>query len=221
VNTTKGQAALLVLIFGEKAASERFYFSLKAGLNYSSITNYEEGNNATGVHFGLINNIKLNDRLFFTPEFVPLTKKGIRDVPVLTTGDPNLDTLLVDVSSTSRKLSYIDIPILFKIYVSERFCVTLGPQVSFLTGASDIYESSPLQGSVLTTDLDIKSALKTVDAGFVFDLSYNVSTVRGGKGLSLYARYSRSFVDILKDNAGDPYHNSVFQFGASLPFIEE
>ena len=30
----KGQAALLVLIFGERVASENFYFSLKAGANY-------------------------------------------------------------------------------------------------------------------------------------------------------------------------------------------
>ena len=51
--TASGQAALLVLIFGEKAATENFHFSLKAGVNYSIINGYEEGTNRIGANFGL------------------------------------------------------------------------------------------------------------------------------------------------------------------------
>ena len=40
VYTTRvnAQAALLVLLFGDKVASENFYFSLKLGANYSNLT---------------------------------------------------------------------------------------------------------------------------------------------------------------------------------------
>ena len=48
-----GQAALLVLLFGDKVASENFYFSLKAGANYSNINNLDNAKTDWGLNFGL------------------------------------------------------------------------------------------------------------------------------------------------------------------------
>jgi len=217
----KGQAALLVLIFGEKAASENFYFSLKVGASYSMITNVEEGKNRPGANFGLINNIKLTDRLFLTPEFLPLAPRGVKDVTILTTGDPNLDELLVNPSSTDRKLNYIDVPVLLRYHLTERFRVSGGPQISFLTGASDIYYSEPIDDAVLTTELDIKESISSIDIGGVIDLSYMFSKPHGGKGMVLYLRYNLGFMDMVKNNTGDPRRNSSIQFGAAFPFIEK
>ena len=78
----KGQAALLVLIFGDKAATENFHFSLKLGVNYSIIHGYEDGRNGVSLNFGLVNNIKINDKLSFIPEFIPLANRQIKDVSV-------------------------------------------------------------------------------------------------------------------------------------------
>lgn len=217
----KGQAALLVLIFGEKAATENFYFSLKIGAGYSMITNVEDGKDRLGANFGLINNIRINDRLYFTPEFVPLAPRGVKDVPILTTGDPNLDALLVDPSSTDRKLNYIDIPVLLRYHITEKIRISAGPQISFLTGATDIYYSEPLDGTVLHTEIDIKENLKPIDFGAVIDISYLFSKPHGGKGMALYLRYNRGFIDMIKDNMGDPRMNSSIQFGAAFPFIEK
>ena len=72
----KGQAALLVLIFGEKAATENFHFSLMAGVNYSTISNIEEGNYRAGFTFGLVNNIKLTEKLSLLPEFIAPLPQG-------------------------------------------------------------------------------------------------------------------------------------------------
>jgi hypothetical protein len=217
----KGQAALLVLIFGEKVATENFYFSLKAGAAYSMITNVEEGRNRVSANFGLVNNIRLTDRLYLTPEFLPLSPRGVREVPILSTGDSELDDLLINPSSTDRKLSYIDIPVLLRYRLTERLMVSAGPQVSFLTGATDIYRSEPLEDVDLTTELDIKDAIKKVDVGAVVDLSYLFSKPMGGKGLILYLRYNLGFIDMVKNNSGDPRRNSAFQFGAAFPFIEK
>jgi hypothetical protein len=216
----KGQAALLVLIFGDKVATENFFFSLKIGATYSMITNVEEGKNRISANFGLVNNIRLTDRLYLTPEFLPLSPRGVKDVPILTTGDPNLDDLLVNPSSTDRKLSYIDIPVLVRYHLTERWMISAGPQVSFLTGATDIYRSEPIEDVELTTELDIKDAIKAVDVGAVLDLSYLFSKPMGGKGLVIYIRYNLGFMDMLKENSGDPYRNSSIQFGAAFPFIE-
>ncbi len=215
-----GQAALLVLIFGEKAATENFHFSLKVGVDYSIINGYEEGTNRFGGNFGLINNIKLTEKLTLTPEFLPLSRRGIKDVPVLTTGNPDLDDLLVDPTSTDRKLSYIDIPVLLKYKLSPRFSVSAGPQISFLTGATDIYKSSPIDEAILTTELDIEDALNTVDLAAAVDLTYILVEPKNGKGVNLYIRFTQGFIDIVKDNTGQRYTNTTIQFGGAFPFVE-
>lgn len=201
-------------------ASENFYFSLKAGLNYSMIRGYDEGNNRFGFNFGLVNNIRINDKLFLAPEFLPLSSKGVTDVPVLTTGDEDLDDLLEDVESTDRKLNYIDIPILLRYNISERFSISAGPEINFLVGGSDIYYSTHLEDIVLTTEVDIHEHVRTFDCGGVIDLSCMVARPVNGKGVNVYLRYSMGFMDILKDNTGDPIRNSTLQIGATFPFIE-
>ena len=216
-----GQAALLVLIFGEKAATENFYFSLKAGLNYSMITNIEEGRNRTGFTFGLVNNIKLSERFSLLPEFIALSPRGVRDIPTLTTGIPELDDLLGDTEYTDRKLSYLDIPVLVKYHINDRWSVSVGPQISFLVNATDVYRSSPIEGITLKSELDIKDALNNIDLAAVIDLTFVVSKPVNGKGFNLFARYGLGFIDILKENEGDPFHNSTFQFGATFPFVEK
>jgi len=216
-----GQAALLVLIFGEKAASENFYFSLKVGASYSMITHVEEGKDRLGANFGLINNIRLNDRLFLTPEFLPLAPRGVKEVPILTTGDPNLDEILIDPKYTDRKLTYIDVPVLLRYHLTDKLRISAGPQISFLTGASDIYYSEPMDGVTLETEIDIKENISAVDLGGVLDVSYMFSKPHGGKGMVLYLRYNLGFMDMVKDNTGDPRRNSAIQVGAAFPFIEK
>lgn len=216
----KGQAALLVLIFGDKVATENFYFSLKLGATYSIIHGYEDGKNATSLNFGLVNNIKLTEKLSLIPEFLPLSSRGIKDVPVLSTGNPELDDLLVDVESSDRKLSYIDIPVLLRVKLAERFSVSAGPQISFLTGATDTYKSSLIDDVILTTELDIKSEINTIDAAAVIDLEYILVPPRGGKGVNIYVRYSKGFVDLVKESSGTKYTTSLIQFGATFPFVK-
>ena len=216
-----GQAALLVLIFGEKAATENFHFSLKAGVNYSMITNVEEGNNRLGFNFGLVNNIKLSEKFSLLPEFIALSPRGVTNIPTLSTGIPELDDLLGNPEFTDRKLSYLDIPVLVKYHINDRWSVSAGPQISFLVNATDVYRSSPIEGITLKTELDIKDALNNIDLAAVIDLTFVVSKPVNGKGFNLFARYGLGFIDILKENEGEPFHNSTFQFGATFPFVEK
>ncbi len=221
VGVVSGQAALLVLIFGEKAATENFHFSLKAGVNYSMITNVEEGNNRAGFNFGLVNNIKLTEKFTLLPEFIALSPRGATDIPTLSTGIPELDDLLGNPEFTDRKLSYIDIPVLVKYHINDRWSISAGPQISFLVKATDVYKSSPIEGITLKTELDIEDAFNNIDLAAVIDLTFVVSKPDKGKGFNLYARYGRGFIDLLKENDGDPYYNSTFQFGAAFPFVEK
>jgi hypothetical protein len=217
----KGQAALLVLIFGEKAATENFHFSMKLGMNYSVIHGYDEGKNGIGLNFGVVNNIRLTDRFTLLAEFLPLSARKITDVPVLTTGNPDLDSLLVSVESTDRKLSYLDIPILLKVKLSDRFSISAGPQISFLTSATDTYRATPLEGTELTSKIDIKSGITSVDVAGVIDLMYILIPPRGGKGINLFLRYSKGFIDIGSREGGGRQTASLFQAGATFPFVQK
>lgn len=220
-SVVKGQAALLVLIFGDKAATENFHFSLKLGVNYSIIHGYEDGRNGASFNFGLVNNIRLTEKLTLVPEFIPLAPRHIKDVPVITTGNPDLDDLLVEVESANRKLSYIDIPILLKVKLSERFSISAGPQISFLTGASDTYKSIPIEDVRLTTEIDIKDAVNKMDVGATIDLMYILVHPKGGKGINLFLRYTKGFMDLSKSSESTKYTSSMFQIGATFPFVGE
>ena len=217
----KGQAALLVLIFGEKAATENFHFSLKLGVNYAIIHGLEEGDNAASLNFGLVNNIRLTERLTLVPEFIALAPRQMKNVPVITTGNPDLDDLLVEVESADRRLSYIDIPVLLKYHVNDRFSVSAGPQISFLTGATETYKSVPIEDVRLTTEVDIKSDVNKFDVGATLDLMYILAQPTGGKGVNLFLRYTKGFINLARDTEVGKYTSSMIQLGATFPFVEK
>ena len=217
----RGQAALLVLIFGDKVATENFHFSLKLGVNYSILHGYEEGENAASLNFGLVNNIRLTDRLTLTPEFIPVAARQIKNVPVVTTGNPDLDDLLGEVEASDRKLSYLDIPVLLKVKLSDRFSISFGPKFSYLTSATDTYKSVPIEDVVLTTEVDIKPAVNNIDIGAAIDLTYILVHPKGGKGINLFVRYNKGFMDLGKDSENTRITASMIQLGATFPFVEK
>lgn len=56
-----GQAALLVLILGDKVATEKFHLSIDGALNISSLPDFNPGETIIGVNFGLGTHIMLNE----------------------------------------------------------------------------------------------------------------------------------------------------------------
>jgi len=73
------QAGLLVLIFGDKVASESFHLGLDAGLTLSDLPDIE-GSSGAGFYFGLSTYIKLTDKWSLAPEFKPVSPVKIKDV---------------------------------------------------------------------------------------------------------------------------------------------
>lgn len=209
------------MLFGEKVASENFYFSLKAGANFSDLSNAQDGAEMhIGFNFGLLATIKVNEKLFIIPEFSPLSPKGVKDFPLSTSGNEDLDALLPDSRSGPWELYYIDIPVVVKYYPHKKFNIGAGPYLSILTGANNKFLST-IDGKDLLVEEDFKSELNTIDAGMVFELGVSLWEARKGKGLNIHARYVLGMMDIVKDNDGDTVKNSLFQVFVSFPFIGE
>lgn len=217
----KGQAALLVLIFGEKAATENFYFSLKGGLTYSTLTSPESGRGRLGGNFGLINNIKLTDRLYLAPEFMALATKGMHAIEPNYGREGMLGAVLDSSNHMDRKLSYIDIPILLRYKLNDRIRLSAGPSVSFLTGAEDTYLYEPGQGSEINTTVDISDEVNKFDAGLVLDVSLVLAKPIAGKGVVLFARWYQGLVKVSNTDFFKDSRNMALQVGAIFPFINE
>jgi hypothetical protein len=218
-STAKSQAALLVLLFGEEVATENFFFSLKLGGNLSNMSGIDNTKSALGLNFGLIVNMRLSDKVFLVPEFMPLSPKGAESIPFRTTGDPSLDQLILPATSTATQLNYIDIPVVVKYYLTKDLGIEAGPQVSILTSATDVFRGKIKEDDDLVFETDVKSRVNTIDVGLVAGATYSLWNARGGKGLYIHARYAYGLMDIVKDNQGDAIKNSTFQFAVSFPFI--
>ncbi len=116
-------------------------------------------------------------------------------------------------------MNYIDIPIVAKYYATKDLGLEVGPQISILTSATDIYRGKIKEDDDLTFENNVKASLNTIDVGVVGGLKYSLRDARGGKGLFVHARYAYGFMDLVKDNPGDAIKNSVFQFAVRFPFI--
>lgn len=217
--TARSQAALLVLLFGDKVASENFYFSIKLGGNLSNLSGIDNTKMAYGLNFGAMASIRLSDNFYLVPEFMPLSPKGVKNIPFRSTGNTNLDLVLQPTTSSIKELNYIDIPIVAKYYVTKALGIEVGPQVSILTSAYDIFRGKIKEDDDLVFQDNIKSSLNAVDVGVVAGLTYSLWDARHGKGLFIHARYAYGFMDIYKDNPGNAMHNSTFQLSVSFPFI--
>jgi hypothetical protein len=79
-----GQAAIIVLILGDKVATEQFHLSIDGAINISSLQGLDEGKTSGGVNFGLGTHIKLGDKWHLKPEFKPLSRKGAKYVNSIT-----------------------------------------------------------------------------------------------------------------------------------------
>jgi hypothetical protein len=210
---SQGQAALLVLIFGDKAATENFNFSILSGVNLSNVTGLNDTKSLYGINFGLGVNMKLSDKFYLKPEFKPLSPKGFYGNSTLVRGefaDPNF----TDVKTT-RKLNYIDIPVLIHYQFIKKAQIGFGPQVSILTSANEKFEG--LNGD--NYEHSIYTKLNHTDFGLTTTLTYMLSTKRKGKGVNLQLRYYYGLNDVYKE--GPSNKSSVFSFNIEFPFISE
>jgi hypothetical protein len=97
---------------------------------------------------------------------------------------------------TNYAISYINIPILAKVYIMKTISLEAGPQAGFKI--SDNFPG------------DSGDDIKTFDTAFVGGLGFNFPM-----GLSLNARYALGLSEIVKDSDAK---NQVIQLGAAFKF---
>lgn len=175
-------------------------FGVKGGVNISTINNdgWDDTNTKVGFYAGVYMHAPVNQIFSIQPE-VLYNSVGAK----YTTGK-NSHTLTLD---------YISVPIMFQFELIPQFYLEAGPQMGFLVGNKDKFESG--SKTVIEKDSDRFNS---------FDLSLGLGAgVKIQNSLRLTARYLAGFSDVNKNGKTSldndkKLRNSGFQIGLQYGF---
>jgi hypothetical protein len=201
-------STLLVLAFGFTYA-QKAQFGLKGGLNSSDFSGDTEGMDfkpRVGFNVGAFAAIELSEKVTLQPEILFSTQGAeAQNVEAFVNGS-------IYTGDVKFNLSYINIPVMFKYYVADKFNLEAGPQIGFLTSAET---STKVDGINQTVDQDAKDYFESVDFGFNLGAGYDFT-----KNVSAGIRYNIGLSNIAKTEAGDnsETQNSVFSLSVGYKF---
>lgn len=179
-------------------------FGLKAGLNLANLSgDVEDVDTKLGAQFGAFAEIMVTENFAVQPELV-FSMQGAKTE--YTELGANYEEKL--------NLSYLNIPIMAKYYVTPQFNIHAGPQVGFLMSAKNKYEVSG-GGQSASGDIDLKDLMKSVDFGLGLGVGYNFTD-----NLGLEARYTAGLSNIYDDvdELDVTVNNMVIQFAVVYKF---
>ncbi|MFH6969214.1 porin family protein [Flavobacterium sp. FlaQc-28] len=177
-------AVLTVLGFANVNAQE-IKFGAKGGLNFATVS----GDNTKGIDYvtafnlGVLSEIPISEKFSFQPELM-YSGQGY------------------SFNENTIALSYLNLPLMGKYYVTKGFSVEAGPQIGFLLAAKN-------------EKINVKDSFNTFDFGVNFGLGYKLEN-----GLNFGVRYNLGLTDINNvDNSSIKNKNGVFQVSVGYFFF--
>lgn len=189
--------------------AQKAEFGIKGGLNSSNFSGDTDGadfKSRVGFNLGAFAAIKLSEKITLQPEILYSTQ-GAKAENITAPVDDMLFT-----GDVKFNLSYINVPVMMKYYVADKFNLEIGPQIGFLTSAKT---STKLDGFSQTVEQDVKDYFESVDFGLNFGAGYDFT-----KNVSAGIRYNLGLSNIFKTEAGDDSktQNSVFFLSVGYKF---
>lgn len=185
--------ALALVAFNFSNAQD-ISFGAKAGLNLSNVTGDVEGTSMkTGFQIGGFAEIAISDEFSIQPELVYSTQ-----------GAKEEEEFFGVTYEGSLNLSYINVPVMAKYYITEGLSLEAGPQIGFLVSAE--YEA---EGETS----DVKEFYNSTDFGFNIGAGYNVT-----ENINASLRYTAGMSNILKDSDDYKAANSNIAIALAYKF---
>jgi hypothetical protein len=117
-------------------------------------------------------------------------------------------------------LNYIDVPVLVQYKLSEKIFASAGPQISFLTSATQVAAGNIPAGTTVDIKEKMKSNFSSTYFSFPIEAGYHVSDARKGKGMDVKIRYAIGLSNMIAAPNYGSSNGSTFQVFLSFPFIK-
>lgn len=185
-------------------AQAGFRIGLKGGLNFANLNVDESAGEAyesrTGYHIGAFATIKVS-KLAIQPEIIYSVQGSdySLEIPSVT-----------NISDVRQDFSYLNIPVIAKLYLIGGLNLQAGPQFGFLLSAKsedDIIEE-------LTQTDDLKESLKGSDVSIGLGAGWDLPF-----GLTVDARYNLGLTDVSDRSGAEETRNQVFQVSVGYRLI--
>ncbi|MBP6127860.1 porin family protein [Flavobacterium sp.] len=197
--------------------AQEIKYGAKLGLNISNFSgDVTDSKSLIGAQFGGFAEIKISDKFAFQPELL-FSMQGAKS--------KYTETYLGDTYSeeSKTKLNYLNIPVLAKYYIADKFAVLAGPQFGILMSAKEDYDVSETYSGITDSyseSVDVKNFYKSLSLSFNLGASYSFTD-----NLFVDARYNLGLSSITKnytDEFGDSYSsdikNNVIQLSVGYKF---
>lgn len=177
--------AISLLGMSNLLSAQNVDFGLKTGLNISNFTGGDaDRNNLIGFHIGGFAEIELSDKFSLQPEVLYSSQ-----------GSEAKNTVKI-------KVDYLAIPLMAKYYISEKFSLEAGPQMSFLLNDKFEFNNDAIP--------DAETDASSFDFGLNVGVGYNISA-----HLLAQVRYNYGITTVAEN---PDIKNSVFQFALGYKF---
>jgi hypothetical protein len=212
---TANSQVLISLLLGDKLNSEKLKFGLDGGVNWSNITNLDpslyKAHFNLGFYFDFL--LKENTRWYLHTGVLVKSTMGGQGYAPYTIGNADLDSLFAG-GKMSRKISYFNVPILARYQFKNMLYIEAGPNLGLRYKAFDIFYADVENKNDLSYTLDVRDQYTRIDAGVMAGVGFQVLK---GTGYNFGMRYYYGLTEIMKENAGDPQHNSTYYLYFSMP----
>ncbi len=187
----------LLTVFAIQSAHAQVSIGIKGGLNFANVNTTSPStayNSRTGYHAGAFVLIKLA-KFGIQPEVI-YSQQGT--------------TVQFNGSNFDSNFSYLNIPIIAKLYVIGGFNLQAGPQFGFLMSAT-----GPVNNNGTVTSQDIKSSLSGSDVSVAMGAGFDIPF-----GMSIDARYNLGVTDINNTSSPTAIKNQVFQLSVGFKILK-
>jgi hypothetical protein len=212
---TSHSQVIISLLFGEKLNSESVKFGLDGGVNFADLGNVDPSDSKANFNLGFYFDILIQENTNWYLHTGVLVKSpmGSKGLDVYSLDDPGLDSVFAG-GTIDRQLRYFNVPLLVRYKFGNQFFIEAGPMLGLLSKANDVFYNEVNEEEDLSFRNKVTDQYKRFDAGIQAGVGYHLMK---GTGMNFGVRYYQGFMDIMKDNAGNPMKNQSWYLFASIP----
>jgi long-subunit fatty acid transport protein len=213
-NIKKILLSAAVVVFATSISNaQQVKLGVKAGLNLATVVGDETGDvdSRTGFHIGGVAEVVLSDKFSFQPELVYSTQGAKEEYSDTFNG-------ITETEEAETTLTYLNIPLMAKYYVTEGFSIEAGLQIGVLLSAETefTFTATSEQGTFTESGTeDVKNNLKSIDFGVGVGLGYKLDN-----GINFAVSYNVGRSNILDGEGSVDFsqQNSVIQISVGYTF---